>query len=317
MSNSKGTALITGASRGIGAVYADRLARRGYNLILALWVLFVAPVLAQERFSIFVPTDQDDVPRMLKLAGLRDGDVVFDLGSGDGRIVFEAAKLNPTARGRGIEIDEKLVREARKVASTNGLSDRVQFLHQNAFDADLKDATVIAMWLWPELMRMLRPKILAEARPGTRVVTRTWDLGPGWKPDATDTDGSPIYMWVVPAKVAGFWNWTLTFGKVQRSYAAIMEQYFQMADGVVRSGDRRGVFDAVKLVGDELSFSLTMNVDGVGLVRHQFHGRVKGDLIEGMVSIQHEPYGEPFELPWRAERVTGSAYFAPTGVNAK
>lgn len=290
---------------------------RSLGVVASFSLLFAASAAAQERFSLFVATDQDDVPRILKLADLKDRDVAFDLGSGDGRIVLEAARLNPTVRGRGIEIDENLVAESRRVAAKMGLSDRVQFLHQNAFDADLKDATVIAMWLWPELMRMLRPKILAEARPGARVVTRTWDLGPGWKPDATDTDGSPIYMWVVPAKVAGFWNWTLTFGKVQRSYAAIMEQYFQMADGVVRSGDRRGVFDAVKLVGDELSFSLTMNVDGVGLVRHQFHGRVKGDLIEGMVSIQHEPYGEPFELPWRAERVTGSAYFAPTGVNAK
>lgn len=290
---------------------------RSLGVVASFSLLFAASAAAQERFSLFVATDQDDVPRILKLAGLKDRDVAFDLGSGDGRIVLEAARLNPTVRGRGIEIDENLVAESRRVAAKMGLSDRVQFLHQNAFDADLKDATVIAMWLWPELMRMLRPKILAEARPGTRVVTRTWDLGPGWKPDATDTDGSPIYMWVVPTKVAGFWNWTLTFGKVQRSYAAIMEQYFQMADGVVRSGDRRGVFDAVKLVGDELSFSLTMNVDGVGLVRHQFRGRVKGDLIEGMVSIQHEPYGEPFELPWRAERVTGSAYFAPTGVNAK
>ena len=79
----------------------------------------------------------------------------------------------------------------------------MQFLHQNAFDADLKDATVIAMWLWPEIMRMLRPKILAEARPGTRIVTRIWDLGPAWKPDATDTDGAQLFMWVVPAKVGG------------------------------------------------------------------------------------------------------------------
>ena len=275
-----------------------------------------APAPAQERFSIFVPTEQDDVPRMLKLVGLHDGDVVFDLGSGDGRIVFEAAKLNKTARGRGIEIDEKLVLEARKVANASGVADRVQFLHQNAFDADLKEATVIAMWLWPELMRMLRPKILAEARPGTRVVTRIWDLG-SWKPDATDKEGSQLFMWVVPAKVAGYWNWNLGFGKGKHAYAAMFEQHFQDVEGVVRSGNRRGVLDSMKLNGEEITFSLMMTLDGVGLARHQFSGRVKGDVIEGTVRVMHEPYETAFELPWRAERANASAYFAPTGVNAK
>ena len=276
-----------------------------------------ANALAQERFSLFVPTEQDDVPRMLKLAGLKNGDVVYDLGSGDGRIVLEAARVNPTVRGRGIEIDEKLVLESRQVAAKNGLDNRVQFLHQNAFDADLKEASIIAMWLWPELMRMLRPKILAEARPGTRVVTRIWDLGPTWKPDATDTDGTQLFVWIVPAKVGGFWNWTLDFGKSKRSYAAVLEQHFQNVEGVVRSAGRRGVFDSAKLTGDELSFSLMMTLDGVGLVRHQFSGRVKGDAIEGTVRILHEPYETPFELPWRATRSTTSAYFAPTGLNAK
>ena len=272
--------------------------------------------LAQERFSIFVPTEQDDVGRMLKLAGLHDGDVVYDLGSGDGRIVLEAAKLNPTARGRGIEIDEKLVMESRKTAKELGVADRVQILHQNAFDADLKEANIIAMWLWPEIMRMLRPKILAEARPGTRVVTRIWDLG-SWKPDAEDKNGAHLFMWVVPARLEGSWDWNLTIGKAKRPYAAVFEQRFQEVEGVVRSGSRRGVFDSLKLNGDEVTFSLMMTLEGVGLVRHQFSGRVRGDVIEGTVRILHEPYETAFELPWRAERAKTSHYFAPTGLNAK
>jgi precorrin-6B methylase 2 len=286
------------------------------RLCLACALLFATPAVTQERFSIFVPTEQDDVPRMLKLAGLHDGDVVFDLGSGDGRIVMEAAKLNPTTRGRGIEIDEKLVMESRKVAKESGLADRVQFVHQNAFDADLKDADIIAMWLWPEIMRMLRPKILAEARPGTRVVTRIWDLG-SWKPDAEDKNGAQLFMWIVPAKVEGNWNWNLAFGKAKRTYAAVFEQHFQEVEGVVRSANRRGVLDSVKLKGDEITFSLMMTLDGVGLVRHQFSGRVRGDVIEGTVRILHKPYETAFELPWRAERVNASAYFAPTGLTAK
>ena len=288
----------------------------GLVFICALCALAL-PLRAQERFSLFVPTEQEDVARMLKLAGLKDGDVVYDLGSGDGRIVFEAAKLYPTTRGRGIEIDGKLVAESRQLAAKSGLEKRVEFLHQNAFDADLKQADIIAMWLWPELMRMLRPKIIAEARPGTRVVTRIWDLGSAWKPDATDSDGAQLFMWVVPAKVAGFWNWSLNFGKAQRSYAAVLEQHFQAVEGVVRSGSRRGVFDATKLTGEDISFSLMITLEGVGLVRHQFSGRVKGDVIEGKVSILHEPYETAFELPWRAQRVATSSYVAPTGVNIK
>ena len=284
---------------------------------LALCLVLAGSSTAQERFSLFVPTEQDDVPRMLKLAGLRDNDVVFDLGSGDGRIVLEAAKVNKTVRGRGIEIDEKLVMESRKIAATAGVADRVHFLHQNAFDADLKDATVIAMWLWPEVMRMLRPKIVDEARPGTRIVTRIWDLGPAWKPDATDNDGAQLFMWVVPAKIAGYWNWTLPIGKAKRSYAAVVEQQFQAVEGVVRVAHRRGLFDSMKLTGDEISFSLMLTLDGVGLVRHQFSGRVKGNVIEGTVRILYEPFETAFELPWRAERSTTSAYFAPTGLNVK
>jgi len=203
------------------------------------------------------------------------------------------------------------------MAAKMGLDKRVHFVHQNAFDADLKDADVIAMWLWPELMRMLRPKILAEARPGTRIVTRTWDLGPAWKPDAVDTEGSHLFLWVVPAKVAGYWTWTLDFGKARRGYAAVLEQQFQTVEGVVRSANRRGVLDPVKLNGDEITFSLMITLDGVGLARHQFSGRVKGDVMEGTVRILHEPHETTLELPWRAQRTATSAYFAPTGVGLK
>ena len=284
---------------------------------LALCAALIFPAHAQERFSLFVPTDQDDVPRMLKLAGLKDGDMVYDLGSGDGRIVIEAARLNPTARGRGIEIDGKLVKESQSVAAKLGVADRVEILHQNAFDANLAEADIIAMWLWPEVMRMLRPKILAEARPGTRVVTRIWDLG-SWKPDATDADGAQLFMWIVPAKVEGNWNWTLDIAGFRHQYAAVVEQYFQTVEGVVRSGNRRAVLDGMKVAGDEVSFSVLITLPGTKLVRHQFRGRVKGDVIEGMVQVLHEPYEEPFELPWRAERTGAvSAYFAPTGLDAQ
>jgi SAM-dependent methyltransferase len=286
---------------------------------VAAFLCFVMPAAgcAQDLFSPYVPSDIDEVRRMLKMVGLRDGDVVYDLGSGDGRIVLEAARLNKTVRGRGIEIDEKLVQKSNEAAKANGVDGRVEFLHQNAFDADLREATVITMWLFPELMRMLRPKILAEARPGTRVVTRTWDLG-GWKPDESDGSGWPVHVWVVPARIGGAWTWELPLADEQRSYVALIDQCFQMTEGVARVGNRRGLLDELKLSGDRISFVLQMRVEGVGPTRHQFEGRVKGDSIEGVVKVTTDKFKNTVELPWRATRsAQSSAYFAPTGVDAR
>ena len=284
--------------------------------IASLVSLLAVPALAQERYSPFVPTEESDVTRMLELADLQQGDVVFDLGSGDGRIVLEAARMKPGVRGRGIEMDAKLVGESRATAQAKGLADRVEFVHQNAFDTDLSQATVITMWLWPEVMHMLRPKILEEAKPGTRVVTRMWDLGT-WPPDATTTEGTTLYKWIVPAKVGGFWSWDLAIGGRTLSYAAIFEQRFQTTEGVARVGNRRAVLNEVKLSGEDLSFSLLVSVENRKLMRHQFAGKVRGDVIEGTVSILQEPYDAPFEVEWRARRTSRSAYFAPTGMDSE
>ena len=176
------------------------ISRRAFLACLSL-----APsAFAQERFSIFVGSDPSNVERMLKLARLKDDDRVIDLGSGDGRIVIGAALMNPKLTGIGVDIDAKLVREATEAARKEGVDDRVQFLHQNAFDADLSTVTVTFMWLWPELQTMLRPKILREARPGTRVVTNVWDLG-SWQPDDVDTNGPQISLWVVLSTVLGLY----------------------------------------------------------------------------------------------------------------
>ena len=142
---------------------------------------------AQERFSPFVGSNPENVRRMVELAAPRSGETVIDLGSGDGRIVFAATEGRPGVRGLGVDINAELIQKANAAAKAQGLADRVRFMHQNAFDADLSKVDVIFMWLFPELMRLLRPKILAQARP-TRVVAATWDLG-SWQPDAVDDQG--------------------------------------------------------------------------------------------------------------------------------
>jgi hypothetical protein len=287
------------------------LSRSGIVLMLGL-ALAPCAAQAQERFSPFVPSDQGNVERMLKLAQLRDDDVVVDLGSGDGRIVLTAARMNKKLRGWGVDIDEKLVMESNAAAREQGVADRVQFFHVNAFDADLGQATVIAMWLWPEFQLLLRPMILAQARPGTRVITNLWDLG-SWKPDEEDLEPQRVCLYIVPARVAGYWSWELDFGSRQVAYSAIQEQRFQVVEGMVRSGNRREVLHDVKLRGEDISFTLMMTIDGVGFVRHAFRGKVRGDTIVGTASVSLPPHEKTLELPWRARMTPDSAYFAPTG----
>ena len=266
---------------------------------------------AQERFSFFQASTPESVQRMLTLAELRDDDVVVDLGSGDGLIPLTAARMNPRLRGFGVDIDAKLVERSNERAKTEGVADRVRFEHRNAFDADLRDATVVTMWLFPELMRLLRPVILERARPGTRVLTNTWDLG-AWKPDKVSTDESSTYLWIVPARVAGNWEWELTVGGRKVGYAVVLEQQFQVIEGVARAGDRREVLDSATLRGDSIEFSLKITLDGFGLTQHAFKGKVDGDRIEGTVSVS-VPDRQAETQPFRARRTSASRYFAPTG----
>jgi SAM-dependent methyltransferase len=293
------------------------------RILLGGFALACSQALAQEVFSPFVASQPENVERMVKLAKLKPGDVVVDLGSGDGRVVMAAAQANPKVTGWGVDLDAKLVKESNEAARKAGLAKRVQFLHRNVFDADLSKVDVIFMWLFPELQRLLRTKILAEARPGTRVITNVWDMG-SWQPDDTD-DNNPSIMvrsWVVPAQVAGNWNWSLALRGERLDYSAVLEQQFQKLEGVVRAGDRRRLLHDFKLSGEQVSFSLLMDVDRVGYTRTQFSGTVRGNAIEGKALVYHPTRVDPeqyeyTELPWRAVREGKSGYFAPTGLVAR
>ena len=290
--------------------------RTTWNTLLLCSALAAGAAYAQERFSPFVPSDQDNVERMLKLAQLKDDDVVVDLGSGDGRIVLTAARMNKKLRGWGVDVDEKLVLESNAAAREQGVADRVQFFHRNAFDADLREATVISMWLWPEMQLLLRPVILAQARPGTRIITNLWDLG-SWKPDEEELEPQRVCLWIVPARVAGSWSWELSFDGRQVAYSAIKEQHFQIVEGVVRAGNRRELLQDIKLRGEDISFTLMMTIENVGFVRHVFRGKVRGDAIVGAASVSLPPHEKTLELPWRARLTADSEYFAPTGTNVQ
>jgi hypothetical protein len=149
---------------------------------------------------IFVPTPPEVVAAMLKMARVGKGDVIYDLGSGDGRIVISAVKDFGAARGVGIDIDPERIAEASENARQAGVADRVTFLNQDLFTTNFSDATVVTLYLLPSLNLRLRPKLLSDLRPGTRVVSHAFDIG-DWVPEQTiDVGGRRVYFWTVPGR---------------------------------------------------------------------------------------------------------------------
>ena len=148
---------------------------------------------------IYVPTPQQVVDEMLKIAGVKEGDVLYDLGSGDGRIPVTAAKRFGI-RAVGIDIDPDRIKEARANAKKNGVEKLVTFRNQDLFKANFKEATVVTLYLLPDLNVKLRPRLWKELKPGTRIVSHQFDMG-DWKPEKTvELDGRTIYFWTIPAR---------------------------------------------------------------------------------------------------------------------
>jgi SAM-dependent methyltransferase len=151
----------------------------------------------REPDVIFVPTPAAVVDAMLEGAGVKAGDVVYDLGSGDGRVVIAAAKKFG-ARGVGIEIDPALVKQASANAAAAGVADRVRFVSQDLFTADIKDATVVTLYLLQSINERLRPKLVRELKPGTRVVSHVFNMGPEWPAEKTVSVGpSRLFFWTI------------------------------------------------------------------------------------------------------------------------
>ena len=137
---------------------------------------------------------------MLDAAGVGESDVVYDLGSGDGRIVITAARKGK-ARGVGIELDATLVKKATDNAAAAGVADRVRFITGNVFTADISEASVVTLYLLQSINERLRPRLVRELRPGTRVVSHVFNMGPEWPPEKNKmVDRSPIFLWTIPEK---------------------------------------------------------------------------------------------------------------------
>jgi hypothetical protein len=255
----------------------------------------------------YVPTPQSVVDTMLETAKVGPRDYLIDLGSGDGRIVVTAAKKHG-ARGFGVDINPERIRESEENARLAGVTDKVFFRQQNLFETDLRDATVVTMYLLPRVNVELRPKLL-ELAPGTRLVSHDFDMG-DWKPDthlvvdAKDKYGdvagkSDVYYWVVPARVAGAWQWQLPMGGKPRSYELRLEQKYQVITGTARVDGREVKLQGTRLNGADIRLSFTAEMNGAP-VKHEFSGRVDGAAINGTAALSGSRVQA--QLEWAARR---------------
>lgn len=252
---------------------------------LALLLLAPAFALAQDKPPVdagpYVPSPQSVVSDMLKLADVGPQDFVIDLGSGDGRIVRTAALIFG-ASGFGVEIKDELVRQSNADAAREGIAARVKFIKADLFKTDISRASVLTMYLLPETVNLLRDKLLAELKPGTRVLSHDYPLS-GWVPEKyvqmdledkvriSGVTTTLIYLYVVPAQVGGRWQAQGPDGAMTLE----LKQQITRVSGSARISGRNVALEEAKLRGERLTFRLAGRT---------YSGRVNGAAIEGDVA---------------------------------
>jgi SAM-dependent methyltransferase len=230
---------------------------------------------------VWVPTAQTLVDKMLDMAKVTPDDYVIDLGSGDGRTVITAAKRG--AKALGIEYNPDMVELSKRNAEKAGVGEKAAFVKGDIFQSDFSQATVLTLFLLPDLNVKLRPTIL-DMRPGTRVVSNSYDMG-DWQPDQTVSaprkcaEFCQAYLWIVPAKVEG--KWQIGEGKLE------LKQKYQRITGTLRSGNVVAPISNGRLKGNEIAFTAKGT---------RYAGRVDGDAMEGSGKTRGK------ETPWRATR---------------
>ena len=245
---------------------------------------FNQPPVVGGKDVMWVPTPDAAVDRMLSMANVGPRDLVYDLGSGDGKVVIMAARRFG-ARAVGVEFDTDMIELSRAAARKEGVADRVRFVQADIFEHDFREATVVTLYLLTTLNVKLRPKIL-DMKPGTRVASHMFRMGE-WEPDEHVRVGaSVVFLWVVPAKVAGTWVMTRPAGG---AVEFVLDQQFQRISGSVRVAGETLPLTQALLRGDEIRFAFA----GEGGARVAFTGRVAGDRIVGDRGAE----------PWSAVRV--------------
>lgn len=258
----------------------------------------------------YVPSHDNVLRAMFDMAKPTKDDFLIDLGSGDGRIVIGAAHTFGT-RGFGVDLNKGLVDIAKERAISAGVGAKVRFEVRDIFKTDIRQATIVTMFLLPDVVQALRPELLRQLRPGTRIVSHDYHLAE-WRPDESrivDISPSPdkrkdsvIYFWRVPARIAGSWQWTLDNSDHfvrPLEYAAALKQHFQDVEGSIEVLGLEGRIHYGEISGTQVAFSAHVEVNE-RMVRHDFAGQVQGNTITGTVTLSGGI--RPVTLPWRATR---------------
>src|SRR5262249_8736633 len=281
------------------------------RVIVLAFALCAVPAAAQspeQKDNIagpYVPTPWVIVDRMLSLADIRKDDVVYDLGSGDGRLVITAAKRFG-ARGVGIELQPELVAMANEGAKKEGVADSVRFIQGDLFETDIREATVGTLCLLPRFVTRLVPRFLSELKPGTRIVSHDYPLSP-WKPDKdvsmdvpekefiSGTSWTRLYYYVVPARIRGEWQLTLPKELARGPLSLEVNQEPHMVGGLVSDGRSEDYLRDMQVVGEKVSFGLLYNGRMMS-----FEGKAADDAMSGDV------VSKGVRGPWTANRAISS-----------
>lgn len=217
----------------------------------------------------YIPTLPPIVERMLSLAGVGQNDIVLDMGSGDGRIVIAAAQRG--ARGRGVDIDSSLVDRSKENARNAGVADRTEFLVQDMFETPMHDVTVLTLYVLTSSNLQLRPRILKEMKPGTRVVSHQFGMGE-WQADRQEFVGKiPVHLWIIPASAGGNWR----FESGDDHFTLEFTQQFQKISGVANVGGIPHKVRLLRFEGTEINFE----IERVAGPTMRFHGIVSENSI--------------------------------------
>ncbi len=269
----------------------------------------VPPAAAQDYGDTpYVQTPQHVVEKMLEIAKVGPRDYVIDLGSGDGRMIITAAKKFG-ARGFGVDLDKRLVRLSNRLAAKAGVAGRAVFYARDLYETDVSRATVLTIYLLPEVNLMVRPKLLATLKPGTRIVSHDYDMG-DWPPDIAlvlDAPDKPVgrdfkskvFYWMVPGKASGRWRWQLTIDGRVDDFELMLAQNFQKIEGTVTVAGRQVKIEEARLAGENVSFAVALARGGEA-PRYEFAGRIINHAIEGEARVLR-PRGN-LKLVWNAAR---------------
>jgi ubiquinone/menaquinone biosynthesis C-methylase UbiE len=248
----------------------------------------------------YVPTKYPVVDEMLKLAGVQKGDIVYDLGCGDGRLVVTAAQRYG-ARGVGFDIDPERIAESIENATKAGVTGLVKFHEQDLFTADFHDATVMTLYLLTSVNLRLRPKLLRELKPGTRIVSHNFGMGE-WKPEASSSVdvediSHEVYLWIIPANISGTWTWAQ--GKKPVNVEMAVEQSFQFPTAKVRTNGKEIEVRDLSLKGDQVKFVLDMPTEDK-IVPMMFEGKAFNNSLTGTITFTSA--GKEVVWEWKAKR---------------